>query len=216
MALPALYLPRTSVFLDFDGTVSTADIGVHLLERFGAAEWRELDSQYGAGLMGSRECLMDEWALIDASEAELRAAAGEVPLDPGFPDLVRGLRAAGAEVTIVSDGFGFYVEEACAPLGVDVLTNAVDFGAGELRFPHEDRCCPCSTCGMCKQAPVKDARYRGRTTVLVGDGISDRKAALLADMVFAKGGLRHWCARNGVPHRRFDVLDEVRAALMPS
>lgn len=216
MALPALHLSRTSVFLDFDGTVSTADVGVHLLERFGSQEWRALDEQYGAGLIGSRECLGDEWELIDGSEAALRAAAREVPLDPGFGDLVRSLQAAGAEVTVVSDGFGFYVEEACAPVGVDVLTNAVDFDAGELGFPHENWCCPCSTCGMCKQAPIKDARHRGMTTVLVGDGISDRKAALLADVVFAKDQLRDWCERAGVAHRRFDDLDEVRAALLGS
>ena len=80
-------------------------------------------------------------------------------------------------------------DDACAPLGVDVLTNAVDFTTGELQFPHEDRCCPCSSCGVCKQAPIKDAQYRGQTTVLVGDGASDRKAALLADVVFAKGPL---------------------------
>ena len=85
-----------------------------------------------------------------------------------------------------------------------MLTDAVDFATGELRFPHEDRCCPCSSCGVCKQAPIKDAEYRGRTTVLVGDGASDRKAALLADVVLAKGPLASWCAAFGVrvPARR--------------
>ena len=83
----------------------------------------------------------------------------EVPLDPGFGPLVDELRAAGAEVTVVSDGFGFYVEEACAPLGARGAHER-----GRLRdraswsFPHEDRCCPCSTCGVCKQAPIKDAK----------------------------------------------------------
>ena len=127
--------------------------------------------------------------LVEGDEAALRAVAAEVPLDAGFAPLVHDLRERGAEVTVVSDGFGFYVEEACAPHGVEVLTNAVDFATRELLFPHEDRCCPCSTCGVCKQAPIKDAKYRGQTTVLVGDGASDRKAALLADVVFAKDSL---------------------------
>ena len=211
---PVVHLARTSVFLDFDGTVSTADIAVKLLEAFGSPEWRELDAAYASGAIGSRECLVDEWELIEGSEADLRAAARAVPLDPAFEPFVDGLRAAGAEVTIVSDGFGFYVAEACAPLGLDVLSNDVDFATGELVFPHEERCCPCSTCGVCKQAPIKDARYRGRSTVMVGDGISDRKAALLADAVFAKGHLADWCERNGVAHTRFEGLDEVRAALL--
>jgi 2-hydroxy-3-keto-5-methylthiopentenyl-1-phosphate phosphatase len=93
------------------------------------------------------------------------------------------------------------------------LSNTVDWVTGRLEFPHEDRCCPCSTCGTCKQAPIKDARHRGLSTVLVGDGISDRKAALLADVVFAKGALADWCEQNGVEHRRFGVLADVQAAL---
>ncbi|MEX2100364.1 MAG: MtnX-like HAD-IB family phosphatase [Acidimicrobiia bacterium] len=206
-------LSTTSVFLDFDGTITTQDVGVHLLERVGAPAWRDIDAQYERGEIGSRECLVDTWALIDGDEATLREVAAEVPLDPGFETLVHELRAAGAEVTVVSDGFGFYLEDVCERLDLAVLTNSIDFATGELVFPHEDRCCPCSTCGVCKQAPIKDARYRKQTTVLVGDGISDRKAALLADVVFAKGSLASWCAVADVTYVPFDTLDDVRRAL---
>jgi 2-hydroxy-3-keto-5-methylthiopentenyl-1-phosphate phosphatase len=206
-------LANASVFLDFDGTVTTRDVGVHLLERVGTPAWRGISEQYSRGEIGSRECSVEEWALIRGDEATLRTIAGEVPVDPGFEPLVAELRAAGAEVMVVSDGFGFYVDEVCAPLRLPVLTNAVDFVTGELVFPHEDRCCPCSTCGVCKQAPIKDARGRGRDTVLVGDGISDRKAALLADVVFAKGSLASWCAATDVPYVAFTTLDDVRRAL---
>jgi 2-hydroxy-3-keto-5-methylthiopentenyl-1-phosphate phosphatase len=214
MALMDLDLARTAVFLDFDGTISTRDVGIHLLERTGADGWWDLHEEYERGEIGSRECVYDQWALVEGDEAELRAVAAEVLLDAGFAPLVHDLRDRGAEVTVVSDGFGFYVEEACAPLGVQVFTNAVDFATRELLFPHEDRCCPCSTCGVCKQAPIKDAQYRGQTTVLVGDGASDRKAALLADVVFAKDSLASWCATFGVPALPFATLEDVRQALI--
>jgi 2-hydroxy-3-keto-5-methylthiopentenyl-1-phosphate phosphatase len=128
--------------------------------------------------------------------------------------LLDGLRAAGAEVLVVSDGFGFQVEEALARWDVDVLTNSVDFDTGALTFPHVDRCCPCSTCGTCKQAPIKDARRRDRDTVFVGDGVSDRKAALLADRLFAKDGLAEWCELTGVDYEPFTSLRDVHAALL--
>lgn len=207
-------LPYASVFLDFDGTISTADIGLHLLERLGAPGWQEISAAYERGEIGSRECLVDEWAAIDAGEEQARAVASEVPIDPDLGSLVTGLRDAGAEVTVVSDGFGFYVHEVCDPLGLRVLTNAVDFSTGELRFPHEDRCCPCSTCGVCKQAPIKDAGRVGRETVLVGDGASDRKAAMVADVVIAKGVLRAWCETFGIAHQPFETLADVRALLL--
>ena len=115
---------------------------------------------------------------------------------------------------IVSDGFGFYVHDACDGLDIPVLTNEVDWATGALEFPHEDRCCACSSCGTCKQAPVKDATRRGRTTVMVGDGTSDRKAALVADVVFAKGALAGWCATNGVAFHPFATLADVHAAVL--
>jgi len=210
-----LDLPRTSVFLDFDGTITEQDVNQHLLDRFTGDAWLPLRDEYRAGTIGSRECLIGHWELLDPDETTLRAAAAEVPLDPGFEPLVTALRAAGAELVVVSDGFGFRAEEVCADAGVAVLTNHVDWSTGRLEFPHEDRCCPCSTCGVCKQAPIKEAGRSGRTTVLVGDGTSDRKAALLADIVFAKGRLAQWCALQEVPHRRFATLADVHAALLP-
>jgi len=209
-------LERSAVFVDFDGTITQTDTGVHLLERLGAPEWRDISDAYARGEIGSRECLLDEWDLLPRDETRLRAAVREVELDPGFVPLLEALRAAGAQVTVVSDGFGFHAEEVCAAIGVPVLTNRVDWATGELEFPHEDRCCPCSTCGICKQAPIKDAQHGGLTTVLVGDGTSDRKAALLADVVFAKGVLARWCALNGVAHVPFETLADVHAALVPA
>jgi 2-hydroxy-3-keto-5-methylthiopentenyl-1-phosphate phosphatase len=206
-------LARASVFLDFDGTVMLADTGVHVLERLGSDEWRAISEAYGRDEIGSRECLLDEWDLLPNDEARVRAVVDEVPLDPGARPLVEALRAAGADVTIVSDGFGIRVDEIAAELGVAALSNRVDWRAGRLEFPHEDRCCPCSTCGTCKQAPIKDARRRGRLTVLVGDGASDRKAAVLADVVFAKGALARWCEVADVAHQRFERLADVQQAL---
>jgi HAD superfamily phosphoserine phosphatase-like hydrolase len=208
-----LDLARTAVFVDFDGTVSEADTGVHLLERLAAPGWQEVSEAYKRGEIGSRECLLDEWDLLPKDEQLLRSVAREVPIDDGAVALFDALRSAGATVTMVSDGFGIRADEVAGELGVPLLSNAADWTTGRLEFPHEDRCCACSSCGTCKQAPIKDARHRGLTTMLIGDGASDRKAALLADLVFAKGPLATWCEHNGVPCRRFDRLADVQAAL---
>jgi 2-hydroxy-3-keto-5-methylthiopentenyl-1-phosphate phosphatase len=211
----SLDLARTSVFIDFDGTITTVDVGVYVLNRTAPDEWRTIDEQFRHGVIDSRECILDEWELVEGDEATLRAIAAEVELDPGVGPLVDALRAAGAELTVVSDGFGFYVEEAVRPFGLDVRTNAVDFSTRELLFPHEDRCCPCASCGTCKQAPIKDAQHRGQSTMLIGDGASDRKAALLADAVFAKDALAAWCRAFGVDFVPFETLADVHRVLFP-
>jgi HAD superfamily phosphoserine phosphatase-like hydrolase len=207
-------LASASVFLDFDGTMTVVDSGVHLLERLtDDSSWLAVDELYAAGAIGSRECLERQWELLPHDEPVLREAVRDVALDAAAEPLIADLRSRGAEVVVVSDGFGFYAEEICSRLGVPVLTNAVDWSTGTLEFPNLDRCCPCSSCGTCKQAPIKDARRRGRTTVFVGDGVSDRKAALLADVLFAKGRLAEWCEVTGVEYEFFDTLADVHSAL---
>jgi len=207
-------LANATVFLDFDGTITPADTGVHLLERLGEPAWREIDAAYARGELGSRDAVERQWRMLPHDRQLLERVAAEVPLDPATGPLVEGLKAAGAEVVVVSDGFGFHVGVAMAPFDVPVITNEVDWASGELRFPNLDRCCPCSTCGTCKQAPIKDAKRRGRTTVFVGNGTSDRKAALIADVLFATDELAAWCDDFDVEYTPFATLEDVRQALL--
>jgi 2-hydroxy-3-keto-5-methylthiopentenyl-1-phosphate phosphatase len=202
-----------SVFLDFDGTITKADTGVHLLERLAPSKWHDIEALYDSGVIGSRECITREWSLLVADRSVLEELAGEIPIDEGFDVLVRALCSVGAEVMIVSDGFGLRVEEIGEMAGVPVLTNRVDWESGSITFPNGDPSCECATCGVCKKAPIREAKQRGRTTVMVGDGVSDVKAAAEADVVFAKGYLAKWCAERGVPFVPFASLVDVHDRL---
>lgn len=214
-----LDLSRCSVFVDFDGTISQDDIGITLLESFAAGRWEEVDGCYERGEIGSREYVAALWPLLDGVPYDdLLAAARTVPLDPGFGPLVAFLRHAGAEVTVVSDGIGFYVATRVAPFAVAVMANAVHVapdGRREAHFPFAAPSprCPCGLCGTCKALPVVEASRRGRTTVHVGDGTSDRFGAAAADLVFAKGRLVDWCREAGTAYTPFTTLSEVQAAL---
>lgn len=131
-----------------------------------------------------------------------------VDLDPGFPAFVSRQAGAGAQVVVVSDGVGPYAEEACASLPVTLYANRVDPATGDLTFPHVDRCCACSTCGICKQSFVKEARRAGTETILMSGRASDHKAALLASRVVARGELAAWCEAAGLTFTAFRHLDE--------
>lgn len=211
-------LSDTSVFFDFDGTISVTDIGVHLLDRLADPSWRDLDAAYHAGTIGSRDCMVQQWDCIPdhVTEAERRAVAREVPLDPGFGPLVAALRKAGAEVAVVSDGYGYYVHDLLAEWDVPIFTNDVDFATNTVTWPNRnDHCATCGTCGTCKPTFLNDATTRGRSTIFIGDGTSDRHAARVADAVFAKGALARWCREEGIAHTPFDTLAEVAARLTP-
>ncbi|MGN6472319.1 MAG: HAD-IB family phosphatase [Mycobacteriales bacterium] len=200
-----------SVFLDFDGTVTTYDTGLHLLERLARDEWRAIEDRYLSGEIGSRECMRLQWQLLPRDRGLIEAVAREVPLDPDFITLLDALRVAGAQVTILSDGYGFRAQEVASAAGVPVLTNSIDWDAFEVVFPFGDALCPCAACGTCKQAPIRAAQQRGSTTILIGDGASDAKAAEIADVVYAKASLATWCEQAGLSHHRFTNLGDLVA-----
>lgn len=206
-------LENTTVLLDFDGTISTRDVGVHLLERLADPRWHAIEQQYLARVIGSRECMERQLACLPRDPDRLRDVAREVPIDPAFESLVADLRSGGAEVVIVSDGFGFYIADAIAPVSLPILTNGVDFDAWAMRFGALPPDCHCRACGTCKRAPALAARARSRTVVLVGDGASDRHVAHVADVVLAKAALAEYCARERLPFTRFQTLADVAAAL---
>lgn len=212
----ALALSRCTVFVDFDGTISVEDVGTFVLDRFARGRWEAIDAAYEAAEIGSRQYVGRLWPLLaQVPTALLDAAADEVALDPGAASLFAFLRAGGAETLVVSDGLGFYVERRCLPFGVRVLTNQVR--GGVPWFPHADRACPqravCHGCGTCKVGPVRRSRSQGRTTVVIGDGTSDRFGAAAADAVFAKGRLAEWCRRACIPARPYETLADVEASL---
>ena len=209
-------LSGASVFIDFDGTISLSDTGVHLLDRLAPSSWRTIEDLYDAGVIGSRECMVREWAILNADRAEIEAAAREVPIDDGFVPLIEFLRGAEAEIIIVSDGFGFRAAEVAASAGVPIITNRIEWETRQVVFPYTDPSCECSTCGACKRGPIRKAKRRGRTTILIGDGTSDTKAATEADLVFAKDGLASWCAANDLTFHRFECLSDVLDQLAKS
>lgn len=207
-----MWLRNASVFIDFDGTITTQDVTTHLLQRISRHEWVTPGLRFRRGELSARECLQQEWAMLPHDLAILLAVAAEVPIDEGFEPLLAMLLACNAEVTVISDGFGFYIERVIKGR-VQVVSNRVN---GEvLEFPHLSRNtgCNCDGCGVCKPSHVRAAIRRGRTAIVIGDGTSDREAARVANMVFAKRELAKWCCDEQVPHIPIVSLGDVISSL---
>ncbi|MGH8979458.1 MAG: hypothetical protein ACRDWE_00350, partial [Acidimicrobiales bacterium] len=73
-------IARVAVFIDFDGTITTADTGVHLLDRLAPARWKRIEREYKSGRIGSRECMERQWALLATDRAAIEATVREVPI----------------------------------------------------------------------------------------------------------------------------------------
>jgi 2-hydroxy-3-keto-5-methylthiopentenyl-1-phosphate phosphatase len=68
----------------------------------------------------------------------------------------------------------------------------------------------CEACGELCKRPVLPANGE---VVYVGDGFSDRCAALAADRVFARAGLARYLDEQGVPYEEFTDFRQLARAL---
>ena len=152
------------------------------------------------------EALAAEVATLTCTAEEAAAWAVErVRLRPGFHELVE--RSA---PLIVSSGLEQLILPVLAREGVvvELLANSAEPRPDGWRIRFRDPG-PCPVCGdVCKRAALPDG-----TAVYVGDGVSDRCAALAAERVFARGELADYLQEQEVPFEPFDELHDVLRAV---
>jgi 2-hydroxy-3-keto-5-methylthiopentenyl-1-phosphate phosphatase len=192
--------------LDWDGTVTVRDSLVAVIEEFGdPALLRELEPRVGVDLTLHEE-IAAEFRAITAPLDEVVAWVGEhVRVRPGLREL-----AARHAPTVISAGFHELIDPVLAREGVEleVLANSVDARPDGWIVQFRDEAA-CATCGEpCKRGGLAGAPY-----VYVGDGYSDRCAALAADRVFARDGLATYLDEQRVAYEPFEDLRDVVAAL---
>ncbi len=205
--------PRLVFLIDYDGTICLTQVTDELMRAHASTdEWLALDEAYLRGEIGSREELTQLVAWLPADREPVMATAAAQPHDPSFVDFVAVAREVGAEIEIVSDGYGFYVEPALRALGVDglpIATAKTSWGSDGpvITYPYGHPAC--FVCGTCKRERVLRHQAQGKHVVLVGDGTSDRFAAAHADTVLAKAPLSDWCERAGWPYESWATFDDV-------
>jgi 2,3-diketo-5-methylthio-1-phosphopentane phosphatase len=208
-----------AVLVDFDGTACLHDVAEHLLIEFGDPAWPTFDEAVDRGEIGLREAIVAQDAMLRADRDTLLAFALEhCPMDPTFAPFVAWLRDLDIPVTLVSDGFGFYIEPLLAAAGitdVDVITNEQTWGShgrpSAMRFVNGHP--ECVGCGTCKMQAVLNAREQHGSVVFAGEGQTDRYGALYADVTFAKLDLVAHCERDGVPYIEWNGFDDIRTWL---
>jgi len=205
-----------SLFIDFDGTISPVDISNTFFTRFAAPGAPEAVEEWKQGRISSAECLRRELEAYRGDITALREFARDQEMDEGFFRIKEVCERRGIDIFIVSDGLDYYIRPFLARHGVDekLYANCLTVGGTGpgLAFPHYNE--ECGRCANCKSSHVKKAKDAGKVVIYVGDGLSDKCAAAQADILFAKRDLAAYCEENGIPHIRFDNLDEVAQSMM--
>ena len=193
--------------LDWDGTVTEVD-SLHLvLERFGDVDvYRRVEESLGRSLT-LHEVIAVEFETVRAPLDEVvEFLLDVVRIRAGFRELVER-----HQPVVVSAGFYELIEPVLAREGVEVelVANRVDPRPEGWRVCFRDEAA-CADCGeACKRAALPEGEV-----VYVGDGYSDRCAALRADRVFARDALARYLDARGMPYEPFEDLHDVTSALV--
>ncbi len=183
-----------------------------MLARFADPAWREVEAEWEAGRIGSRECLARQTELLQVSEIELARWVDLQPLDPHVGDFFADCARLGLDVRIVSDGYDWVIGRVLSRLGVTgvpVIANHLQplrDGRWALSFPHAREGC---ASGACKCAAVGVDRPR----IHIGDGRSDFCVSNICDLVLAKGSLLASRTEQALPCIPFDSFADVRVVI---
>jgi 2-hydroxy-3-keto-5-methylthiopentenyl-1-phosphate phosphatase len=181
-----------------------------VLEQFG--DWekcRRLGDQLFRGEITLHEEIDRQFATVTAPLEDVVAWVLEnVRVRPGLPELVERFRPL-----VVSSGLHELIDPVLAREGVEVelLANRALPSPDGWRVIWRDE----TLCPVCGQACKRRTLPADAPIVYVGDGYSDRCAALAADRVFATRGLAAYLDELGVAYEPFEDLRDVARALEP-
>ena len=180
------------VFLDFDNTITSLDVLDAIIGKFSIDQkWMIHEEAWKEGKIGSRDCLEAQLKSVRVNRKNLINYVREIPLDPFFLKLLWILQHRQIPFMIVSDSFTFIIKTILRHHGirrVKIFANELRFRKDRLipSFPYHSKDCR-RGCAHCKKIHV--LKHRDKTTIYVGDGLSDVCPALEADIVFAKDSL---------------------------
>ncbi len=207
-------VPRMLILCDFDGTVSTVDMGNEILNRFTDKGWEEIDRAYCAGEIGSRVAYTQVASLFTGSRAEmLEFVSSREKIDAHFLEFYRFCRSRGMDLKIVSDGLDFYIDAILKKNNIEDIeffSNVTIFRDDDklsIEFPRMND--ECEKCGTCKKGVLRDYRSKYDRVIYVGNGYSDVCPARDADLVFAKEVLYEKCREDGTPCVHYENFGDI-------
>ena len=207
---------RALIVVDFDGTITERDPLVRIVQAQAPELFEQVEADLDAGRITLRECIRREFEAVRGEHDQIVAeAVSRARVRAGFAELVTAAQAAGDRVVVVSSGFESIIKPVLAKAGVppvEVVAHDVRFGPGGslVEFRHGHSCAVCDQ--ECKRSVVEALRDDA-DVVYIGDGYSDRCAALAADRVFARRELAEYLDGDGVGYEPFEDFVSVRAAL---
>ena len=201
------------VISDFDGTITKKDTLVEILNKFASPRWHNIGKLVKRGKMGTKVGLKKEFALCKATKKEFVDFLNKnTEIDTTFKKFLEFCKKNKLKFLVVSGGFGLSIQTVFKKFGIEKITyyaNKIKFSKTELKleYPYKDR--SCKDCGHCKAPYIRKYKEKGYFTIYIGDSVTDRCPAKIADLVFAKHHLAEYCGEQGIAYVLYEKFSQI-------
>ena len=204
------------LFIDFDGTITTVDVGEAMFLKFGDPERAyDIIDRWVKDEITS----IQTWQLLcetvtDFDPVKFDEFLSAIKIDDSFVEFEKFCRSNNLDAWVVSDGLDYYINRILTKYDLDhlnVYSNKLSISAtNELipSFPHTDE--ECRKCANCKRNHILNNSSDTDFTIYIGDGYSDTCPAQYCDFIFAKNSLLKYCEVNRISYFPFNTFSDVQ------
>ncbi len=191
------------IFCDFDGTITKEDTLNKFLRIYADEKWLEIEDEWIAGKIGSKECIYEQMKLVPKQSAKvLSDFINEIEIDEYFIEFIEYVKKNNIDFYVVSDGFDYFINRILKKYGINdiiVFANHVNLEDEKYvcEFPFTNLDCKAAS-GMCKCNIVNKYKRPESTVLYIGDGGSDFCVSKKMETIFAKGKLLEYCKCNKI------------------
>jgi 2-hydroxy-3-keto-5-methylthiopentenyl-1-phosphate phosphatase len=197
---------------DFDGTITTNNIGRLIRERFAIGDWERIEHDYLCGRLTVEQSNKFQFILVEVAKRRLQDFAIEnATLRAGFKEFVAYCRNKDLPFVIVSSGLDLYIEAILASikmLDLEYYCGRAFPGLHGYNVSYRDPSGSIIFEGF-KLKFLRYFRQKDNEITFIGDGLSDLEAAKEADHIFATGHLHSLLHSGSVGHHPFSNFFEI-------
>ena len=198
---------------DFDGTLTEKDFYKIIADEYLKEECSQMYIDWQQKKIKDVDYLGYVFGNIRRNEEEIYEDIMKIRLDPFAVEFIKNIRNNGGEFIIVSAGTGYYIDKVLNNNGikdVEVYTNKGAFKDNGIHFLLDENSEFYSEIyGIDKMKVVKKLKKEYDKIFYAGDSQPDVKAALLADVVFAKGQLIDFLKKENKEYIEFNNFSDI-------
>lgn len=208
------------ILCDFDGTITTSDNIVAIMEQFAPETSAPIKEAVLQGKMAIKDGVSQMFQLLETTQKQaiIDFLLDSVQIRAGFEELLAYTTKNAIPFYVVSGGIDFFVEPILEkfPQIDGIYCNGSDFSSKHITvtYPYPcDKNCVNQHCGCCKPTIMRKLTTADDFVIAIGDSVTDYALARQADFVFACDKLLNVCQNENLPHQAFTTFYEVVALL---